>query len=128
MGNQTDRLILSTISTLQKGWEDLDKELILSVFHEDAEMQSMMKAPYRGKAEIAAMLDQFLAIASAVRMEILNRCIDGNVVTLERRDHFTVLGKSGVLPAVGIFIIEDGLIRTWREYFDWSFYEDQLHD
>ncbi|MEZ5946964.1 MAG: nuclear transport factor 2 family protein [Hyphomonas sp.] len=119
---------LKVVEKLQQGWETLDRDLILSAFHEDAVMQSMMKAPYQGKPEIAAMLDGFLAIATSVRMQVLNRCVDGNVVTLERRDHFTVHGKSGVLPAVGIFEIEDGLVRTWREYFDWAFYERQLED
>ncbi len=120
--------ILAVMDTFQSGWESLDKDLILSCFGDDSTMHSMMKEPYRNKTEIATMLDGFLAIASSVRMEVLNRCVDGNVVTLERRDHFQVMGKSGVLPAVGIFEIENGLIRSWREYFDWGFYERQLED
>ena len=128
MHTESEIQALAVIDKLNQGWDTLDKDMILSVFHEDATMQSMMKEPYRGKQEIASMLDGFLAVASSVKMEVLNRCVDGNVVTLERRDHFTVSGKSGVLPAVGIFEIEDGLVRTWREYFDWAFYERQLID
>ena len=127
---RTEREIeaLRVIEKLKEGWEKLDRDLILSVFHDDAVMHSMMKDPYNGKAEIALMLDGFLAVATSVRMELLSQCVDGDIVVLERRDHFTVQGKSGVLPAVGVFEIENGLIRTWREYFDWAFYERQLED
>jgi len=126
MRTERETEALKVVEKLGEGWGKLDRDMILSTFHEDAVMQSMMKDPYNGKAEIAQMLDGFLAVATSVRMEVLSKCVDGDIVVLERRDHFTVQGKSGVLPAVGVFEIENGLIRTWREYFDWAFYERQL--
>ncbi|MBL9071387.1 MAG: nuclear transport factor 2 family protein [Sphingopyxis sp.] len=128
MRSPDEEAALAVVDRMKEGWQKLDGDLILSLFHDDAVMQSMMKEPYRGKAEIKAMLDGFFAIATAVRMEVLNRRVEGNVVTLERRDHFTARGKSGILPAVGIFEVEDGLIRTWREYYDWGMYERQIAD
>ena len=128
MRSPDEEAALAVVDRMKEGWQKLDGDLILSLFHDDAVMQSMMKEPYRGKAEIKAMLDGFLGIATHVFQEVLNRRVEGNVVTLERRDHFTARGKSGILPAVGIFEVEDGLIRTWREYYDWGMYERQIAD
>ncbi|MCC7259131.1 MAG: nuclear transport factor 2 family protein [Gammaproteobacteria bacterium] len=121
-----ERQALVIADRMAAAWEALDGAAILALFADDATMQSMMKAPYRGKAEIKAMLDGFFARATAVRMEIITKIARGNVLVLERRDHFTIDGKSGVLPAIGVFEIENGLITSWREYYDWDTYIRQI--
>jgi limonene-1,2-epoxide hydrolase len=126
MKTAQEEAALAVVDRMKAGWQAVNPDAIMATFADDAVMQSMMKAPYNGKAEIRAMLDNFFTGATAVRMEVLNRCVDGQVVTLERRDHFTHKGKSGILPAVGIFEIENGLIKVWREYYDWAMYERQI--
>lgn len=117
---------LEVADKVAAAWHALDRDAILALFSEDASMQSMMKAPYKNKAEIGEMLDGFLSRATAVRMEVLTKIARDDVVVMERRDHFTVDGKDGILPAIGVFHIRDGLITSWREYYDWNYYLQQM--
>jgi len=117
---------LAIVEQMFEGWHALDPDAILSTFADGATMQSMMKVPYHGKTEIRAMLDGFFSGATRVEVEILSRIVNGKLVVFERRDHFTFKGKLGTLPVVGVFEIEDGLIRAWREYYDWAVFERQI--
>jgi limonene-1,2-epoxide hydrolase len=44
----------------------------------------------------------------------------GSTVMHERTDHFSVNGETMSLPICGVFEVEDGRIKRWREYFDMS--------
>jgi len=41
-----------------------------------------------------------------------------NVVMNERTDYITLNGRPVTLPICGVFEIENGRIKAWREYFD----------
>ena len=43
--------------------------------------------------------------------------IDG-VLFMERTDEFTIRGRAGSAPVVGVLEFEGDLIKTWREYYD----------
>jgi limonene-1,2-epoxide hydrolase len=44
---------------------------------------------------------------------------------MERTDHFEANGQDVSLPICGVFEIEDGRIKRWREYFDMSRFASQ---
>lgn len=44
--------------------------------------------------------------------------MSGNVVMNERVDTLSMGGNEVALPVMGVFEIEDGKIRAWRDYFD----------
>lgn len=54
-------------------------------------------------------------------MEVVGIASRGNIVYTERIDHHTfpdpALGPLA-LPVFGVFVLENGLIQEWREYFD----------
>ena len=50
------------------------------------------------------------------------------VVLVERLDQFQTAAGTFKLPVVGVFRLEDGRIRHWREYNDNSVVETQLRD
>jgi limonene-1,2-epoxide hydrolase len=52
------------------------------------------------------------------RLEVRHQVAAGNVVMNERIDSITLNGRPVVLPICGVFEIEDGRIKAWREYFD----------
>lgn len=54
------------------------------------------------------------------RVEILTLMSEGNVVVAERIDHMFSKENNNKhdLPVMGTFIIEDGLIKVYRDYFD----------
>jgi len=52
------------------------------------------------------------------RLEIRHQIASGSIVMNERTDYITINGTAVVLPICGVFEIEDGRIKAWREYFD----------
>ena len=55
---------------------------------------------------------------TSAEFKMLNVVSSGDVVTTERIDAFTLNGKLGEFPVMGIFEIRDGKIAAWRDYFD----------
>ena len=41
-----------------------------------------------------------------------------NYILLERTDHLSMGENQVALPVVGVFEIDNGKIRAWRDYFD----------
>ena len=52
------------------------------------------------------------------RLVIHHQIASGNIVMNERTDYITINGTQITLPICGVFEIEDGRIKAWREYFD----------
>lgn len=44
----------------------------------------------------------------------------GNVVIAERLDRTVAMGKNVDLPCCGVFEMENGKIKVWRDYFEWA--------
>ncbi|MBK9612327.1 limonene-1,2-epoxide hydrolase family protein [Candidatus Amarobacter glycogenicus] len=53
---------------------------------------------------------------------MLNVAAAGNVVFAERIDRTDAGGKHVDLPCVGVFEMDGGKIRVWRDYFDLATY------
>ena len=73
--------------------------------------------PLVDKAEIRAFIEQFADVPPG-RLEILHQVVSDGVVMNERIDHITIGGREIALPICGVFEIQDGLIKAWREYYD----------
>ena len=84
-------------------WERRDTPYILDCFTDDAVYHSIPLAPIVGKEAILAFVTKF-----------------ADVVMNERTDYMTLNGSPVVLPICGVFEIEGGRIKAWREYFDLS--------
>jgi limonene-1,2-epoxide hydrolase len=104
-----------------------DLERILSFFADDALYHNVPVAPVRGVAAIRAVLQGFLSLASEVDWVVhhLAESPDGVVLT-ERTDRFRVQGRWIELPVMGSFVVRDGRIAEWRDYFDMKQFQDQL--
>jgi limonene-1,2-epoxide hydrolase len=104
-----------------------DLERILSFFADDALYHNVPVAPVRGIAAIRAVLQGFLGLASQVDWVVhhLAEAADGAVLT-ERTDRFLVNGRWIELPVMGSFVVRDGKIAEWRDYFDMKQFQDQL--
>ena len=57
---------------------------------------------------------------------MLNIAAAGNVVIAERVDHIHVGDKQVDLPCCGVFELENGKIKVWRDYFDLATYSRAL--
>jgi limonene-1,2-epoxide hydrolase len=106
------------VSAFCRAWSNRNVDELLDYFTDDAVYHNMPMAPLRGKAAIKAILDQIISPTTWIEWEMLNLAESGDVVFTERVDRFEMGGKKVELPVAGVFEIEGGKIRAWRDYFD----------
>ena len=100
-------------------WERRDTDHIVNAFTDDGVYHSVPLTPIVGKAAIREFVAGFADVPPG-RLEIHHQVAAGDIVMNERTDSITLNGAPVVLPICGVFEIEDGRIKAWREYFDLS--------
>jgi limonene-1,2-epoxide hydrolase len=106
------------VTAFCRAWSNRDVDEILGYFAEDAVYHNMPMPPMQGKPAIKTILQQIVSPTSWIEWETLNIAEAGNVVFTERVDRFEMGGKKVELPVAGVFEIENGKIKAWRDYFD----------
>ncbi len=106
------------VSAFCRAWSNRDVDEILGYFSEDAVYHNMPMPPMQGKPAIKTILQQIVSPTTWIEWETLNMAEAGNVVFTERVDQFEMSDKKVELPVAGVFEIENGKIKAWRDYFD----------
>jgi len=84
----------------------------------DCAYQNMPFPPVHGPGGVRDVLAGFFKITGPVRIEILRQAAAGDYVWNERLDHFAPPGgRAFALPVAGAFVVKNGLISEWRDYF-----------
>lgn len=109
---------VETIRNFVEAWSRLDADELAEFFTEDGTYHNMPTAAISGRAEVRDFISNFIRSWSETDWELLNIFGDGNVVVAERLDRTRAEDKSVDLPCCGIFEMEDGKIKVWRDYFD----------
>jgi len=99
-------------------WERMDPAELAGYFAEDAVYHNIPMEPAVGRAAIEQLLVGMKSMISAIRFEVHRQVADGSLVMNERTDHVTMGERTIELPVMGVFEIEDGRIKAWRDYFD----------
>src|ERR1700722_11839227 len=105
------------IRAFVSAWERRDTQYIIDSFTDDAVYHSIPLTPIVGKPAIVEFVTGFADVAPG-RLEIRHQSAPADVVMNERVDYITLNGNPVVLPICGVFEIESGRIKAWREYFD----------
>jgi len=103
-------------------WSRLDPEELAGYFCEDGIYHNMPTGPVQGRKQVEEMIRGFAASWTETEWEILHLLADGDVVIAERVDRTKAGEKSVDLPCTGIFEMEGGKIKVWRDYFDLGTY------
>ncbi len=115
------------ISDFIESFNAVDLEKIMSFFEKDAVYHNIPLDPVQGTDAIRTVLQGFMGMATRVDWVVHNiaESQNGTVLT-ERTDRFLV-GENWVeIPVMGIFEVEAGRIRAWRDYFDMNQFQSQL--
>lgn len=107
-----------TIRNFVDAWPRLDVAEIVDYFTEDGVYHNMMLEPVKGREALTGFIGAFMANWSDVKWEILTLVSKGDTVIAERVDRMKVGGKPVALPCCGVFEMENGKIKVWRDYFD----------
>lgn len=95
-----------------------DIDSVMGFFAPDAVYHNMPMAPVSGSEAIRQVIERFIGPAEEVDWQILTIAETGNSVMAERLDIFVLDGKKVELPCNGVFEMQDGKIKVWRDYFD----------
>jgi limonene-1,2-epoxide hydrolase len=68
------------------------------------------------------MIEGFIAAWTETSWDILHLVSAGDVVIAERLDRTKAADKAVDLPCTGVFEMENGKIKVWRDYFDLTTY------
>jgi limonene-1,2-epoxide hydrolase len=97
-------------------WERRDTGFILDCLTEDAVYHSVPLTPIvKGRHR---RVGETVRRRAAGRLEVRHQVASGDVVMNERTDLITRNGGPVTLPICGVFEMQEGRIRAWREYFD----------
>ena len=105
-----------------EAWARLDPEELASYFTEDGVYHNMPLEPVRGRRNVQQMIHGFTATWTETTWETRNLVAAGDLVIAERVDRTRAGEKSVALPCVGVFEMENGKIKVWRDYFDLGTY------
>ncbi len=109
-----ERIVRSFI----EAWSRLDAEELASYFSEDGCYYNMPTEPVRGRDNVERFIRGFTANWTATEWEILGMASAGDRVYVERMDRTRTSQGNVDLPCLGVFELQDGRIREWRDYFD----------
>ncbi len=115
-----------TIREFIQAWSRLDPEELAGYFADDGVYHNMPAGPVSGRANVEELIRGFIASWSETTWDLLNIVSSGNVVIAERLDRTRAGDKSVDLPCVGVFELEAGKIKVWRDYFDIASYQRGL--
>ena len=105
-----------------EAWSRLDPEELSGYFSEDGVYHNMPMGPIRGRENVKKMIAGFIGSWTETRWEILHLVAAGDVVIAERLDRTKAGAKAVDLPCTGVFELENGKIKVWRDYFDLGTY------
>jgi limonene-1,2-epoxide hydrolase len=95
-----------------------DYAAALSLVTEDVDYQNMMMPATTGKAALQETCEALLSLCTASEWLVHKEIAHGDLVMNERTDRFELGGTWTDLPVAGVFVLTDGLIRSWHDYFD----------
>lgn len=107
-----------------QGFADIDSylETLVETVTEDLEWANSGFPTHYGLEQARGALHRLNEKLRGIRIECLSIAEEGNQVLTERIDY--MVDKEGntllTLPCMGIFTIENGRIKSWRDYFDGS--------
>ena len=105
-----------------EAWSRLDPEELSSYFAEDGVYHNMPTGPIGGRENVQKMITGFIAAWTETQWDILTLVAAGDVVIVERLDRTKAGNKAVDLPCTGVFEMESGKIKVWRDYFDLGTY------
>jgi limonene-1,2-epoxide hydrolase len=107
-----------------------DLDTASSLISDDIEYDNVPMGKVNGKDAFRSFLGPFLDSASEIEWVIHHQVASGDlnsgVVMNERIDRFKMVGGWMEPPVAGLFVIQNGLITLWRDYFDLATFQSQL--
>ena len=120
--NENERIIRDFVAA----WQRLDPVQLASFFTDDGVYHNMPMGPVAGRENVENLIRGFSASWTQTDWEIVQLLCEGDLVIVERVDRTLAGDRSVDLPCTGVFEMEAGRIKVWRDYFDLTTYQRAL--
>ena len=118
MIEENEKIIREFISS----WSELNADKLADFFSEDGVYHNVPMKPVKGKENVRKFIAGFIQPWTETTWDILSIASAGELVIVERLDRTQAGDKAVDLPCVGVFEMQDGKIKVWRDYFDSNSY------
>lgn len=98
--------------------ERLDLEAAIALLDPEVDYDNVPLRSVHGHEGVRTTLGPFLAGCTATEWRVLHQAVSGDVVMNERVDRFQMAHGWVELRVAGLFVLRDGKIVLWRDYFD----------
>ena len=109
---------VAIITDFVAAWSRLDPDELASYFTDDGCYHNIPVGPVVGRDNVRNMIAAFTADWTETQWDLLNIVGSGDIVVAERLDRTRAGDKAVDLPCTGVFEMEGGKIKMWRDYFD----------
>lgn len=116
-----DETVTRFIERVNSG--DLDGAMELCA--DDIEYHNVPMDALHGREAAREFLAPIVGEGTQVHWVVHRQVAGGDLVMNERTDGFTLGSNRVELPVAGVFVVRDGAIALWRDYFDMRTFETQ---
>ncbi len=110
------------VSTFIDAIERKELDRALTLVTPDCQYDNVPFGPIFGvdgiRGVLAPFLDRWDEISWVVEHQVSSGSAEAGIVMNERRDRFRLGERWIELPVAGLFVLHDGRITLWRDYFD----------
>ncbi|MDA1075526.1 MAG: nuclear transport factor 2 family protein [Proteobacteria bacterium] len=99
-------------------WSKLDASQLAGYFTDDGCYHNMPARPVKGRDNVEQFIKGFLSNWTETTWDIISIAENDGTVFCERLDRTRTKAGNVDLPCVGVFEMEGGKIKVWRDYFD----------
>jgi limonene-1,2-epoxide hydrolase len=117
------------VAEFVRSWGKRDIDRIMGFFRDDAVYINIpIDPPAQGKQAIRNVIAGFVGMAQEIEFVVHNTAENEakGVVMNERTDRFRMGDKWVEARVMGVFELEGGKIRAWRDYFDLAEFQKQM--
>jgi limonene-1,2-epoxide hydrolase len=122
MPSETEQRNLACVRRLCSSWPTMTRDGFAEVMTPDCHY---INIPWPDQAvtgpDASFEFLSYFQSAYETKLEILREAVNGDVVMSERLETFARASDGEVLlelPVTGVFVMRDGKIAEWRDYFD----------
>lgn len=106
------------VTAFIRALERKDLDAACAMVTADCEYDNVPFAKVYGPDAIRGVLEPFLGACSGVDWVVHHQAETADIVMNERTDRFEMGGTWRELRVAGLFVVREGKIALWRDYFD----------
>ena len=114
------------VTALVQACERRDLDAVCALVTDDIEYDNVPIGKVYGPDGVRSVLSGGVTSAASDIEWVVHRQVEsGDTVMNERTDRFLVDGRWVEIPIAAVFVVRDGRVALWRDYFDLESYRRQ---